>query len=166
MSRYDNPARGAVQCPVCHSVATVHHIGEGKLIAAGEPPKNSRNIGLKYYRCPKCGNSSMSRSVNDYIEKNMATDETELKLTEPAVSDSVEKDDSSQSTEPSSDKVSSGNLTENKTEQVTESKLTEKASLITPKRVFIILGVLAAGLWVSYTLFPKKSEQEVSDGSA
>lgn len=66
MSKQPNPVRGYVPCPVCASISTAHQVGEGKLIAEGEPPKNSRNLGLFYYRCPQCGNSSMSKSVNAY----------------------------------------------------------------------------------------------------
>ncbi len=38
---FANPVRGAVRCPVCSSLSTVHQVGEGKLIAEGEPPKTA-----------------------------------------------------------------------------------------------------------------------------
>ncbi|MEZ9440348.1 hypothetical protein [Vibrio atlanticus] len=72
MSKFQNPVRGYVPCSTCPQTATVHQIGEGKLIAEGEPPKNGRNLGLLYYRCPTCGNSSMSKGVNQYIEEHQA----------------------------------------------------------------------------------------------
>ncbi|OIN25831.1 hypothetical protein [Vibrio barjaei] len=77
MSKVPNPVRGYVTCPVCSETATVHMIGEGKLLAEGEPPKNPRNLGLLYYRCPNCGNSQMSKSVNQYITDHMSEDEPE-----------------------------------------------------------------------------------------
>ncbi|WP_240205367.1 hypothetical protein [Vibrio sp. CyArs1] len=77
MSKVPNPVRGYVTCPVCSETATVHMIGEGKLLSEGEPPKNPRNLGLLYYRCPNCGNSQMSKSVNQYITDHMSEDEPE-----------------------------------------------------------------------------------------
>nr|WP_198557162.1 hypothetical protein [Enterovibrio nigricans] len=50
-NQYPNPVRGYVPCAHCGSTATVHCIGEGKLIATGETPKNKRNVGKQYYRC-------------------------------------------------------------------------------------------------------------------
>ncbi|MCF9512982.1 hypothetical protein J8A90_23475, partial [Vibrio parahaemolyticus] len=50
MSKHPNPIRGHVSCPVCHTASTVHRVGEGKLIAEGEPTKNGRNLGLLYYK--------------------------------------------------------------------------------------------------------------------
>ncbi|OIN23730.1 hypothetical protein [Vibrio barjaei] len=66
-----NPVRGYVDCPVCQSAATVHMVGEGRMIDTGEPPKNSRNLGKLYYRCPECGNSSVSNKVNEYCVDHM-----------------------------------------------------------------------------------------------
>lgn len=39
MAKYENPVRGYISCPVCQSAATTHQVGEGQLIASGEPPK-------------------------------------------------------------------------------------------------------------------------------
>ncbi|MCG9656769.1 hypothetical protein [Vibrio mediterranei] len=66
-----NPVRGYVDCPVCQSAATVHMVGEGRMIDTGEPPRNSRNLGKLYYRCPECGNSSVSNKVNEYCVDHM-----------------------------------------------------------------------------------------------
>ena len=79
MAKYENPVRGYIACPVCQSAATTHQVGEGQLIASGEPPKNSRNIGLMYYRCPECGNSSNSKKVTEFIKANSVAELTELK---------------------------------------------------------------------------------------
>ncbi|HHC6508107.1 TPA: hypothetical protein ACN36F_000450 [Vibrio parahaemolyticus] len=97
MSKHPNPIRGHVSCPVCHTASTVHRVGEGKLIAEGEPTKNGRNLGLLYYKCPNCGNSPMSKSINAFVESNMVdsveqlevsdtvTIDTELPTVEPVV---------------------------------------------------------------------------------
>lgn len=71
MSKTPNPVRGHVSCPVCHTNSTVHMIGEGKLIDSGETVKNGRNLGLLYYKCPNCGNASMSKSVSAYCTEHM-----------------------------------------------------------------------------------------------
>ncbi len=60
MSKHPNPIRGHVSCPVCSSHATVHRVGEGKLIAEGEPTKNGRNLGLLYYKCPSCNKAVLN----------------------------------------------------------------------------------------------------------
>ncbi len=78
MSKYPNPVRGYVSCPICQSAATAHQVGEGKLIATGEAPKNSRNIGTYYYKCPQCGNSSISNKVHEYIEAHKVDTESAL----------------------------------------------------------------------------------------
>lgn len=84
MAKCENPIRGYITCPVCQSPATVHQCGEGKLMSTGEPPKNSRNIGLLYYRCPECGNSSISKSGNEFVSKHMVESLTELNALEAA----------------------------------------------------------------------------------
>jgi len=155
MSKYDNPVRGAVVCPVCSSVATVHNVGEGKLIAEGEPPKNSRNLGLKYYRCPKCGNSSISKSVNAFIETNMAEDENTLDTDQPLVKEPVEII----VPEVSASNVESQALTE----PTTKVKPEEKHSIFSTKRVLMFLCALMAGAWMVRTLLPKK-KMEAADG--
>ncbi|MGF1747727.1 hypothetical protein [Vibrio cionasavignyae] len=91
MSKVPNPVRGYVTCPVCSDTATVHMIGEGRLIAEGEPPKNPRNLGLLYYRCPNCGNSQMSKSVNQYIDDHMTENEPETVNTPLALETASDK---------------------------------------------------------------------------
>ena len=75
-----NPKRGYVRCPMpgCGEVCTVHMTGEHRLIESGEPPKNPRNIGKLYYRCPECGNSPNSNKVHSYIENHMVQTVQEL----------------------------------------------------------------------------------------
>ncbi|MFA0486988.1 MULTISPECIES: hypothetical protein [Vibrio] len=81
---HTNPVRGHVSCPVCQTTATVHQVGEGRLMAGGEPPKNSRNLGLLYYRCPDCGNSSVSKRVDAYIREAQTNAQTPSdKVTQP-----------------------------------------------------------------------------------
>jgi anti-sigma regulatory factor (Ser/Thr protein kinase) len=46
-------------------------VGEGKLIETGETVKNGRNLGLLYYKCPSCGNSSMSKTVSEYCSEHL-----------------------------------------------------------------------------------------------
>ncbi|MEL6117950.1 hypothetical protein P0Y67_22415 [Photobacterium sp. SP02] len=67
-----NPTRGYIRCtvPDCGEVCTVHMTGEHRLMESGEPPKNPRNIGKLYYRCPRCGNSTNSTSMHEHIEKH------------------------------------------------------------------------------------------------
>ncbi|MFB9133501.1 hypothetical protein ACFSJQ_10305 [Vibrio olivae] len=177
MSRvFANPVRGAVRCPVCSSVSTVHQVGEGKLIAEGEPPKNSRNLGLKYYRCPSCGNSSMSKSVNQYVETHMANDESALlaselepvdalpptePVTEPSALDSVESVELIESAEPSQDKVERIEPTVDSTEQAP----LPKPSFFSVKRVLMLLGVLIACVWAVKALMPKPQIQEANHGA-
>ncbi|WP_243978176.1 hypothetical protein [Vibrio natriegens] len=83
MSKHPNPVRGHVSCPVCQSHSTVHRVGEGKLIAEGEPTKNGRNLGLLYYKCPDCGNSPMSKSINAFLESNMVESVEQLNSSDP-----------------------------------------------------------------------------------
>ncbi|MDF4750969.1 hypothetical protein P3542_24395, partial [Vibrio parahaemolyticus] len=82
MSKHPNPIRGHVSCPVCQSPSTVHRVGEGKLIAEGEPTKNGRNLGLLYYKCPSCGNSPMSKSINAFVESNMVDSVEQLEVSD------------------------------------------------------------------------------------
>ena len=85
MSKTPNPVRGRVLCPVCSCASTVHMVGEGKLIDTGESVKNARNLGLLYYKCPSCGNSSMSKSVSEYCTSNMVDSPDLLQVTMKAV---------------------------------------------------------------------------------
>ncbi|OEE40762.1 hypothetical protein [Vibrio ordalii] len=176
MSKYENPVRGVVHCPVCVSLSTVHQVGEGKLIAEGEPPKNGRNLGLKYYRCPKCGNSSMSKSVDEYVDKHMATDESALlereasalpvlvealDVTELTVSDSIETVEPLRVEESSTDRVES--IIE--TETPTDKPLVEIRPFVTVKRVLMVLGVVLACLWAVRLLLPKPQPEESTDAT-
>ena len=94
MAKTPNPSKGFVPCPVCQTPSTVHMVGEGRLIETGEPPKNGRNLGLHYYRCPKCGNSSMSKSVSQYCIEHLVSTESAVQplpaKPEPIKPDSVE----------------------------------------------------------------------------
>ncbi|EJG1636332.1 hypothetical protein BT049_RS24235 [Vibrio parahaemolyticus] len=87
MSKHPNPIRGHVSCPVCHTASTVHRVGEGKLIAEGEPTKNGRNLGLLYYKCPNCGNSPMSKSINAFVESNMVDSVEQLEMSDAVTID-------------------------------------------------------------------------------
>ena len=78
MSKTPNPTRGYVSCPVCSRASTVHMVGEGKMIDTGETVKNGRNLGLLYYKCSSCGNSSMSKTVSDYCSEHMQESVTQL----------------------------------------------------------------------------------------
>ncbi|NLS13355.1 hypothetical protein HGP28_10670 [Vibrio sp. SM6] len=73
-NKYPNPVRGRVHCPVCNTSSTVHVVGEGRLIAEGEPIKNGRNLGLYYYKCDECGNSAISRRVDEFVRQNMVVE--------------------------------------------------------------------------------------------
>lgn len=145
MAKVANPVRGYLSCPVCQSVATVHQVGEGKLIELGEPPKNNRNLGLLYYKCPKCGNSAMSKEISSYVEKHIqpesnqvVTEEVTVDLTEAVTVEgdivteelTVEELDA----QPLLDKVESV--------EVTVDNSDVKAPFLTPKRVATALGML------------------------
>jgi hypothetical protein len=84
-------------------------VGEGKLIDTGETVKNGRNLGLLYYKCPSCGNSSMSKTVSDYCSEHMQesvaqlpvlNEVVELELTEdePTVIEAQTNTDSTEMT--------------------------------------------------------------------
>lgn len=84
MPKYENPIKGYLSCPVCDAPSSVHQCGEGQLIATGEPPKNTRNVGLLYYRCPQCGNSPISKRTSEFVESKKVDNVTELKPLEAA----------------------------------------------------------------------------------
>lgn len=173
MAKYDNPIRGFVRCPVCATAASVHQVGEGQLIATGEPPKNSRNLGLQYYRCPECGNSSISKKVNEFIEANKVEDSTELAtlqtneqelldthrpneiqpepVTEQPLTGSVEESDDEAFTAAAS--------SANPTDEKTASTLDKIPHWLTLKRVFILFGVLVCVGWTVRQLMPKPQLQ-------
>ncbi|ODS10086.1 hypothetical protein [Vibrio scophthalmi] len=91
-NQYPNPVRGYVPCAHCHAPSTVHSVGEGKLIATGETPKNARNIGKLYYKCPDCGNQTPSNKVSEYITAHQVDSQSELQqvsVTDDSVKDNA-----------------------------------------------------------------------------
>ncbi|MCG3758855.1 hypothetical protein EXA21_04700 [Vibrio cincinnatiensis] len=85
-----NPIKGYVCChmPDCGAVSTVHAVGEHKIITAGEPPKNKRNVGRLYYNCPNCGfQQGKGEAFQSWIKSHMKESKGELKPLEalPAV---------------------------------------------------------------------------------
>lgn len=153
MAKYENPVRGMLLCPVCSSVATAHQCGEGQLIATGEPPKNSRNIGIMYYRCPECGNSPISKKVSEFVESHMVENESELtelssvRVTEPLTEESTLVTESEIEAQASPVAASSTELTEFKPPEK------DKPNML--KWLVILLGVLVAALWTYRKLKPK-----------
>lgn len=80
-----NPVKGFVRChmPNCGSVSTVHAVGEHKILEAGEPPKNKRNVGRLYYNCPHCGfQQGKGEAFQSWIRSNMKTSKAELEALE------------------------------------------------------------------------------------
>jgi hypothetical protein len=172
MSKYPNPVRGYVPCPVCTSISTVHQTGEGRLMALGEPPKNARNIGIKYFRCPECGNSAISKSIDEYIEKHYSTEKPSVTPLEGEVLEPLALTDDNAlapvtSVEPdiideaSDDKVSNTEVTE----PLTEEKPPVEKPFFTLKRVITALGVLIVLLWAFRKLMPQPQEEEVSNAA-
>ncbi|MCQ8870086.1 hypothetical protein [Vibrio splendidus] len=174
MAKYENPVRGYIACPVCQSAATTHQVGEGQLIASGEPPKNSRNIGLMYYRCPECGNSSNSKKVTEFIKANSVAELTELKLnptekgsviesdliTEPNPIDAIELTESVQMDEASKDAVSNREITET----VDDEKTEKTPSKFPYKRVITGLASVIFIIWAVSQLLPKASAEQPQGG--
>ncbi|HFQ4801797.1 TPA: hypothetical protein ACGUTO_000109 [Vibrio vulnificus] len=173
MSKHPNPVRGHVRCPVCTTPSTVHRVGEGKLIAEGEPTKNGRNLGLHYYRCPNCGNSAMSKTIDSYIVEHMVSEQSELaalstETTSPPqplnsdiqpeclTVDSVDLLLVNDESEASSDKVSNALSTV----EPTVKPPVETAPLFTVKRVLALLGVLMFVVWMLSKLVPQKQPEE------
>lgn len=165
MAKYENPVRGYIACPVCQSTATTHQVGEGQLIALGEPPKNSRNIGLMYYRCPECGNSSNSKKVTEFIKAHSVVELTELKpnptekgsviesdlITEPNSIDASELTELVQKGEVSKDAVSNREITE----MVDDEKAENTSSKFPFKRVITGLASVIFIIWAVSQLLPK-----------
>ncbi len=171
-----NPVRGYILCPVCNSVSTVHQVGEGKLIATGEPPKNTRNTGKMYYKCPSCGNSPMSQSTHDFVVANKVDDQNTLATFEadeicettaltvvdvvdevmPQLTDITEAVTViDEQAEVSTDAVLSADsalLTDENAPQ-------KRVPFLTPKRVFIALGAVGFIAWVVHKLNTKAVEQ-------
>ncbi|WP_283130701.1 hypothetical protein [Enterovibrio norvegicus] len=154
MPKFDNPVRGVLSCPVCSSKATAHQCGEGQLIATGEPPKNSRNVGLMYYRCPECGNSSISKKITEYIEANMSPPDSEPlpfetannKVFEPSTVIEQVTEQTETLTEPQA-----------VIETLPPTDLANTPSDKTPvKRWLLVGGAALFLLWMVTMLFPKR----------
>ena len=169
MSKHPNPIRGHVSCPVCQSPSTVHRVGEGKLIAEGEPTKNGRNLGLLYYKCPSCGNSPMSKSINAFVESNMVDSVEQLE-----VSDAVTFETESPTAEPVPDIVTSTDMPSIaaaepveapsvETEQVTEPEPAPTPVKKPPfpvKKVLAGIAFVALLIWAIRQLMPTKKPTE------
>jgi hypothetical protein len=164
MSKYPNPVRGYVTCPVCHTESTVHQVGEGRLIAEGEPPKNSRNLGLMYYRCPHCGNSSLSKSVHEYIETSMYAEASTVKPVPETYSGLVSGEEASEPETVLSEPVQCVESTEKQHEQHTALTSDSKVAN-TPdyppviKRVLLGLGLMLFLVWSVKNLMKRHHEQ-------
>ncbi|ENP8307946.1 hypothetical protein ACT3QV_000329 [Vibrio alginolyticus] len=158
MSKHPNPIRGHVSCPVCSSASTVHRVGEGKLIAEGEPTKNGRNLGLLYYKCPSCGNSPMSKSINAFVETNMVDSVEQLE-----VSDAVTIETESPTVEPVPETVASTDTPSVETEQVTEAEPAPTPVKKPPfpvKKVLAGIAFVALLIWAIRQLMPTKKPTE------
>ncbi|EKM3678682.1 hypothetical protein PUS40_001359 [Vibrio alginolyticus] len=165
MSKHPNPIRGHVSCPVCQSPSTVHRVGEGKLIAEGEPTKNGRNLGLLYYKCPSCGNSPMSKSINAFVETNMVDSVEQLE-----VSDTVTIEAKSPTVEPEPETVASTDTPSVEVIEQVEAPSVESESepLPTPvkkppfpvKKVLAGIAFVALLIWAIRQLMPTKKPTE------
>ncbi|TPA22692.1 hypothetical protein DXJ84_22545 [Vibrio parahaemolyticus] len=161
MSKHPNPIRGHVSCPVCSSASTVHRVGEGKLIAEGEPTKNGRNLGLLYYKCPSCGNSPMSKSINAFVETNMVDSVEQLE-----VSDAVTTETESPTVEPVLDIVASTDMPSIAADEPAEAPSVESESEPVPtpvkkppfpvKKVLAGIAFVALLIWAIRQLMPTK----------
>ncbi|HHX8641300.1 TPA: hypothetical protein ACVO4S_003451 [Vibrio diabolicus] len=165
MSKHPNPIRGHVSCPVCSSASTVHRVGEGKLIAEGEPTKNGRNLGLLYYKCPSCGNSPMSKSINAFVESNMVDSVEQLEL-----SDAVTIETKSPTVEPVAEIVASTDTPSVEVIEQVESPSVESESEPVPtpvkkppfpvKKVLAGIAFVALLIWAIRQLMPTKQPTE------
>ncbi|MFH4460164.1 hypothetical protein [Vibrio alginolyticus] len=169
MSKHPNPIRGHVSCPVCQSPSTVHRVGEGKLIAEGEPTKNGRNLGLLYYKCPSCGNSPMSKSINAFVETNMVDSVEQLE-----VSDAVTIEAKSPTVEPVPEIVASTDMPSIAADEPVEAPSVETESPTEPepaptpvkkppfpvKKVLAGIAFVALLIWAIRQLMPTKKPTE------
>ncbi|HHX8437473.1 TPA: hypothetical protein ACVO1K_003617 [Vibrio diabolicus] len=165
MSKHPNPIRGHVSCPVCSSASTVHRVGEGKLIAEGEPTKNGRNLGLLYYKCPSCGNSPMSKSINAFVETNMVDSVEQLE-----VSDAVTIETESPTVEPVPETVASTDMPSIAAAEPVEAPSVESESEPVPtpvkkppfpvKKVLAGIAFVALLIWAIRQLMPTKQPTE------
>ncbi|EMC2457615.1 hypothetical protein VB891_002763 [Vibrio cholerae] len=176
MSKHPNPIRGHVRCPVCSTPSTVHRVGEGKLIAEGEPTKNGRNLGLHYYRCPDCGNSAMSKTIDSYIVEHMVSDESQLTVMSTEVTEivqpleiepqpdvlTVDTVDSSAEMLLASDVLEVSNdtvVSALSTVEPTVNPSLKPTPFFTVKRVLAVLSALIFVLWIVSKLIPKKQPE-------
>ncbi|EHK7588894.1 hypothetical protein BBM00_00755 [Vibrio parahaemolyticus] len=165
MSKHPNPIRGHVSCPVCHTASTVHRVGEGKLIAEGEPTKNGRNLGLLYYKCPNCGNSPMSKSINAFVESNMVDSVEQLE-----VSDAVTIDVELPTVEPVPEIVASTDMPSIAVAEPVEAPSVETEPPTEPepvkktpfpvKKVLAGIAFVALLIWAIRQLMPTKQPTE------
>ncbi|EOX4413295.1 hypothetical protein ACMHY1_001607 [Vibrio alginolyticus] len=165
MSKHPNPIRGHVSCPVCSSASTVHRVGEGKLIAEGEPTKNGRNLGLLYYKCPSCGNSPMSKSINAFVESNMVESVEQLEM-----SDAVTIDAELPTVEPVVETVANTDMPSIATDEPVEAPSVESESEPVPtpvkktpfpvKKVLAGIAFVALLIWAIRQLMPTKQPTE------
>lgn len=165
MSKHPNPIRGHVSCPVCSSASTVHRVGEGKLIVEGEPTKNGRNLGLLYYKCPSCGNSPMSKSINAFVESNMVDSVEQLE-----VSDAVTIEAESPTVEPVTETVVSTDTSSVEVIEQVEAPSVESESEPVPtpvkkppfpvKKVLAGIAFVALLIWAIRQLMPTKKPTE------
>ncbi len=72
-----NPKHGYIRCFSCSEPSTVHIVGEAKLLAQGEPPKNKRNTGRYYYVCPNCG-TCQPKNAQERIGAALVSDVNQL----------------------------------------------------------------------------------------
>ncbi|EGQ9492391.1 hypothetical protein F3W79_17015 [Vibrio parahaemolyticus] len=165
MSKHPNPIRGHVSCPVCQSPSTVHRVGEGKLIAEGEPTKNGRNLGLLYYKCPSCGNSPMSKSINAFVETNMVDSVEQLE-----VRDAVTIEAESPTVEPVPETVASTDTPSVEVIEQVEAPSVESESEPVPtpvknppfpvKKALAGIAFVALLIWAIRQLMPTKKPTE------
>lgn len=168
MAKVANPVRGYVTCPTCNLAATVHQVGEGKLMSLGEPPKNARNLGLLYYRCPECGNSATSKSVSEYVEKRMKASADALEISE--IGDKVTENEA---VEPSALTVTEAVMPERDEASkdkalsagVTEPCPAAKVPFFSRKRIVMLLSALIIVVWVCRKL-TRKAEPEQPEAEA
>ncbi|SEG21638.1 hypothetical protein [Vibrio hangzhouensis] len=76
-----NPIKGYLRChmPDCHHVASVHAVGEHRIMQDGQPPKNKRNTGRLYYNCPSCGfQQGKGQAFQDWITNYMKPNKTDF----------------------------------------------------------------------------------------
>lgn len=76
-----NPIKGYVRChmPDCNHVASVHAVGEHRILQEGQPPKNKRNTGRLYYNCPSCGfQQGKGQTFQDWITSHMKASKSDF----------------------------------------------------------------------------------------